>query len=56
MLHGLLHLCGHDHELGEQESETMAEEERNILQALGWKVSLCCVRCNCAQSFWDLLL
>ena len=38
LLHGMLHLLGHDHELGDEEAESMAEQEHDIMQSLGWKV------------------
>lgn len=38
LLHGLLHLLGHDHELGEEESDLMAQQEQDLLQGLAWKV------------------
>lgn len=38
LLHGLLHLLGYDHELGEEESDSMAQQEQNLLQSLAWKV------------------
>ena len=37
LVHGILHLCGYDHEKGEKESKIMAEEERKIMDSLGWK-------------------
>ncbi|KAL3144565.1 hypothetical protein ABBQ32_004294 [Trebouxia sp. C0010 RCD-2024] len=37
LLHGLLHLLGHDHELGEEESDLMAQQEQDLLQGLAWK-------------------
>ena len=40
LVHGVLHLLGHDHELGEEQHQSMAGEEREILGALGWKVCL----------------
>ena len=39
LLHGLLHLVGHDHELGPDEEDNMAQQEQQIMQNLGWKVS-----------------
>lgn len=38
LLHGLLHLLGHDHELGQAESDLMAQQEQHLLQSLAWKV------------------
>lgn len=38
LLHGLLHLLGHDHELGEEESDLMAQQEQDLLKSLTWKV------------------
>lgn len=35
LVHGLLHLLGHDHELGEAEAEAMEAEEIALLAALG---------------------
>ena len=40
LVHGVLHLLGHDHELGEERHQSMAAEEKEILGALGWKVGL----------------
>ncbi|DBA90100.1 TPA: hypothetical protein ACH3X1_003418 [Trebouxia sp. C0004] len=37
LLHGLLHLLGHDHELGDTEAESMAQQEHDIMQKLSWK-------------------
>lgn len=31
LIHGILHLCGYDHELGEKEAERMARRERTLL-------------------------
>lgn len=42
LLHGLLHLLGHDHELGDEEAEIMSRQEQDIMQKLGWKVRICC--------------
>jgi rRNA maturation RNase YbeY len=41
LLHGLLHLLGHDHELGDTEAESMAQQEQDIMQKLSWKVRIC---------------
>ena len=38
LVHGVLHLLGHDHELGEREARAMAVQEQQILAALGWPV------------------
>jgi probable rRNA maturation factor len=35
VIHGLLHLAGHDHELGEGEAEEMENLERKALAMLG---------------------
>jgi probable rRNA maturation factor len=35
IVHGALHLIGFDHELGDEEAETMEEAERRALAALG---------------------
>ncbi|BEV01524.1 rRNA maturation RNase YbeY [Novosphingobium olei] len=35
VVHGLLHLAGHDHELGEAEAEEMEELERKALALIG---------------------
>ena len=40
LVHGVLHLLGHDHELGEREARDMAVQEQQILAALGWPVHL----------------
>ncbi|GIL87325.1 hypothetical protein Vretifemale_15410, partial [Volvox reticuliferus] len=37
LVHGLLHLAGHDHERGREAHEAMAAEERAVLAELGWK-------------------
>ena len=37
MVHGVLHLLGYDHELGEPEYTEMVEAERKLLTRLGWK-------------------
>ena len=34
LVHGILHLCGYDHEQGEREARRMRRKERAILQAL----------------------
>lgn len=39
LVHGLLHLCGFDHEKGEQQSQQMAQLETQILTELGWEGS-----------------
>ncbi|XP_002989862.2 endoribonuclease YBEY, chloroplastic [Selaginella moellendorffii] len=36
LVHGLLHVLGHDHELGVKESKAMAKKEMEILSSLGW--------------------
>jgi probable rRNA maturation factor len=36
LVHGLLHLLGHDHELGEAESQRMQAREDELLSALGY--------------------
>jgi rRNA maturation RNase YbeY len=33
--HGLLHLCGYDHEVGEPEARRMLHRERALLRAVG---------------------
>ncbi|KAK9827136.1 hypothetical protein WJX74_007858 [Apatococcus lobatus] len=37
MVHGLLHLLGHDHELGAAAHNAMAAAEASIMSHLGWK-------------------
>ncbi|KAL8139266.1 hypothetical protein V2J09_005287 [Rumex salicifolius] len=37
MIHGLLHLLGFDHELGEEAEEEMESAEELLLKNLGWK-------------------
>ncbi|KAL6773726.1 hypothetical protein ACKKBG_A22225 [Auxenochlorella protothecoides x Auxenochlorella symbiontica] len=37
LVHGLLHLLGHDHEEGPVEAAAMADLERQVLAALGWR-------------------
>lgn len=59
LLHGLLHLLGHDHERGEEHEESMAKQEQHLMHSLGWKVSCCylallhrsstCACCECFQ-------
>lgn len=34
LVHGILHLCGYDHERGEREARRMARRERMLLQAI----------------------
>jgi rRNA maturation RNase YbeY len=34
LIHGMLHLCGYDHERSEKEARRMHRRERMILQAL----------------------
>ena len=41
MVHGVLHLLGHDHEAGDEESTEMASAESRILNALKWQVRAC---------------
>lgn len=36
VVHGILHLCGHDHELGEAEAEAMEAIEREVMRNLGY--------------------
>jgi probable rRNA maturation factor len=36
LVHGLLHLLGHDHELGEDESRRMQQREEDLLSVLGY--------------------
>lgn len=36
-IHGLLHLLGFDHEIGEEAEKEMEEEEELLLKSLGWK-------------------
>ncbi len=36
IVHGMLHLQGHDHDAGEQEAREMEDHERRILAALGY--------------------
>lgn len=35
LIHGILHLCGYDHERSESEARRMARRERAILRAIG---------------------
>ena len=35
LIHGVLHLCGYDHERGEDEARRMALRERQVLQRIG---------------------
>ena len=36
LVHGMLHLLGYDHELGEAEATAMAAEEARVLRRMGW--------------------
>ncbi|MEC5384523.1 rRNA maturation RNase YbeY [Uliginosibacterium sp. H3] len=36
VVHGLLHLCGHDHEEGEAQAEEMESIEREVMARLGY--------------------
>lgn len=36
VLHGILHLCGHDHELGEREAAEMEAIEQDAMAKLGY--------------------
>ena len=36
VVHGLLHLLGHDHETGEDDARKMEDRERTILASLGF--------------------
>ena len=38
LVHGLLHLLGHDHETGQADADAMAAAEQKLLQTLGWEV------------------
>lgn len=51
LLHGLLHLVGHDHELGPHEEANMARQEQQIMQNLGWKVS--CMIGNSVLAYYE---
>ncbi|MBS0171720.1 MAG: rRNA maturation RNase YbeY [Nitrospira sp.] len=35
LIHGILHLCGYDHERSEQEASRMSRRERAVLRAVG---------------------
>jgi probable rRNA maturation factor len=35
LIHGVLHLCGYDHERGQEEARRMAKCERAVLQSIG---------------------
>ncbi|CAD7700586.1 unnamed protein product [Ostreobium quekettii] len=37
LVHGVLHLLGHDHDRGDEEWEAMAQQEQRVLEALGWQ-------------------
>ncbi len=39
LVHAFLHVCGMDHERSEKEAKEMEEEEKNILNKLGFKIS-----------------
>lgn len=34
LIHGILHLCGYDHERSPREARRMREEEKNLLEAI----------------------
>jgi rRNA maturation RNase YbeY len=36
LVHGVLHLCGHDHERGPEAHREMAEAERGLMRKVGW--------------------
>ena len=36
LVHGFLHLCGHDHEAGGEEHAAMVNEERRLMKQLDW--------------------
>jgi probable rRNA maturation factor len=36
LVHGMLHLCGYDHERSEKEARRMHRRERMILRSLSW--------------------
>ena len=36
LVHGLLHLCGHDHECGQDAHRAMAEAEQALMEKVGW--------------------
>jgi len=36
MVHGLLHLFGYDHEIGDDASKEMSEAEKRLMSKLGW--------------------
>ena len=36
LIHGILHLCGYDHEGSEKEARRMHRRERMILRSLAW--------------------
>jgi rRNA maturation RNase YbeY len=35
LIHGILHLCGYDHERGEREARRMHKRERTLLEQFG---------------------
>ena len=35
LIHGVLHLCGYDHERGENEARRMAKRERAMIRRIG---------------------
>ena len=37
LVHGILHLCGLDHERGPSDERLMAEQEQRIMAAMGWQ-------------------
>jgi ssRNA-specific RNase YbeY (16S rRNA maturation enzyme) len=36
LVHGILHLCGYDHERSEKEARRMQRRERMILRSIAW--------------------
>ena len=44
LVHGMLHLCGYDHELSEMEARRMLRREKMVRRKLGSVARLLCVR------------
>ena len=37
LVHGILHLCGYDHERGVEDERLMATREKDMMEQMGWK-------------------
>ena len=50
LVHGLLHLLGHDHEAGQADADAMAAAEQKLLHTLGWEVHTPKYLCPCRST------